>query len=163
MHLCCKHARDPLLFLINWCLLLQGNFAIPAARSKTASPSPKQQQEEDDDQVCMQPQCTLTTQLSTPQQSLNAGPHPSHCLQLQVCEREDSESYAKRTITEIETCLGFSFHGAGEEEEAETITNAELEVGFSNIQLAVFAKSAYSVQPHRRWRTFPFFRRTVAV
>lgn len=46
---------------------------------------------------------------------------------MQVCDREDSESYAKRTISEIETCLGFAFHGAGEEE-VETITNAELEV-----------------------------------
>jgi hypothetical protein len=47
---------------------------------------------------------------------------------LQVCDREDSETYAKRTITEIETCLGFTFHGAAEEEAPETITNAELEV-----------------------------------
>lgn len=35
-----------------------------------------------------------------------------------VTEREDSESYAKRTITEIETCLGFSFHGGATAEDA---------------------------------------------
>lgn len=48
----------------------------------------------------------------------------------EVTSREDSESYAKRTITEIETCLGFTFHGAGgaEEEPAEAISNNELEV-----------------------------------
>lgn len=47
-----------------------------------------------------------------------------------MCDREDSESYAKRTISEIETCLGFTFHGAGGagEEDPDTITTAELEV-----------------------------------
>jgi hypothetical protein len=72
------------------------------------------------------------------QQALNACCAPSLgcaatliscCVALQVCDREDSETYAKRTITEIETCLGFTFHGAAEEEAPETITNAELEVG----------------------------------
>lgn len=57
-----------------------------------------------------------------------SGEHSTHAVLLQVCDREDSETYAKRTITEIETCLGFTFHGAAEEEAPETITNAELEV-----------------------------------
>lgn len=48
----------------------------------------------------------------------------------EVTGREDSESYAKRTITEIETCLGFTFHGAdgAEEAPAESISTNELEV-----------------------------------
>jgi hypothetical protein len=52
-----------------------------------------------------------------------------HVLQ-EVTGREDSESYAKRTITEIETCLGFTFHGADDAEEApaEAISTNELEV-----------------------------------
>lgn len=51
------------------------------------------------------------------------------CLQ-EVTGREDSESYAKRTITEIETCLGFTFHGTDGAEEAppEAISTGELEV-----------------------------------
>jgi hypothetical protein len=32
---------------------------------------------------------------------------------LEVAKREDSETYAKRTISEIETCLGFRFGGGG--------------------------------------------------
>lgn len=55
----------------------------------------------------------------------------TQCTVLQeVTGREDSESYAKRTITEIETCLGFTFHGADDAEEApaEAISTNELEV-----------------------------------
>jgi hypothetical protein len=49
----------------------------------------------------------------------------------EVTGREDSESYAKRTITEIETCLGFTFHGAGgEDEPPEAISNNQLEASF---------------------------------
>lgn len=44
----------------------------------------------------------------------------------QVAKREDSETYAKRTITEIETCLGFRFGGDREEE---VIGDAEIQVG----------------------------------
>ncbi|WIA10613.1 hypothetical protein OEZ85_010795 [Tetradesmus obliquus] len=55
----------------------------------------------------------------------------------QVCDREDSETYAKRTITEIETCLGFTFHGAAEEEAPETITNAELETLNTQVEAAL--------------------------
>lgn len=52
-----------------------------------------------------------------------------HTLVQEVTGREDSESYAKRTITEIETCLGFTFHGAdaAEEAPAESISTNELE------------------------------------
>jgi hypothetical protein len=50
----------------------------------------------------------------------------------EVTGREDSESYAKRTITEIETCLGFTFHGADGAEEAppEAISTGELDVSW---------------------------------
>lgn len=48
---------------------------------------------------------------------------------LQVCKREDSETYAKRTITEIETCLGFRFNqGAAPAAEEETINDVEIAV-----------------------------------
>lgn len=53
------------------------------------------------------------------------------CHLQEVTGREDSESYAKRTITEIETCLGFTFHGpggGGEEAPPEAISTDELEV-----------------------------------
>jgi hypothetical protein len=48
----------------------------------------------------------------------------------QVCKREDSETYAKRTITEIETCLGFRFgrDGAAPPED-EMIDETEIKVG----------------------------------
>lgn len=55
----------------------------------------------------------------------------TRAIPIQVCKREDSETYAKRTITEIETCLGFRFqHGAPEEEAAETMNNDEIEVRY---------------------------------
>ncbi|KAF8068393.1 Wdr35 [Scenedesmus sp. PABB004] len=57
--------------------------------------------------------------------------------QLQVCEREDSESYAKRTITEIETCLGFAFHAAPGEEDPETISSRELETLNTQVEAAL--------------------------
>lgn len=66
---------------------------------------------------------------------------------LQTCDREDSETYAKRTITEIETCLGFSFHGNGEEEAPEGITNAELEVLNAAHQIATISSTAAPGQP----------------
>jgi hypothetical protein len=59
-----------------------------------------------------------------------------------VCKREDSETYAKRTITEIETCLGFRFGrdggpaapgggggGGGGGGEEVNIDEAEIQVG----------------------------------
>eukprot|EP00877_Chromochloris_zofingiensis_P012267 jgi/Chrzof1/7294/Cz02g18050.t1 len=56
----------------------------------------------------------------------------------EVCKREDSETYAKRTITEIETCLGFRFqHGAPEEEAAETMNNDEIEKLSGHIEAAL--------------------------
>jgi hypothetical protein len=66
---------------------------------------------------------------------------------LQTCDREDSETYAKRTITEIETCLGFSFLGNGEEEAPEGITNAELEVLNAAYQIATITSTAAPGQP----------------
>jgi hypothetical protein len=63
---------------------------------------------------------------------ISKGNSDIHVTVLQeVTGREDSESYAKRTITEIETCLGFTFHGAGAEDEPpEAISNNELEASF---------------------------------
>jgi len=48
----------------------------------------------------------------------------------QVCKREDSETYAKRTITEIETCLGFRFNreGGAPPGEEEVIDDADIQV-----------------------------------
>jgi hypothetical protein len=57
-----------------------------------------------------------------------------HAFAQEVTNREDSESYAKRTISEIESCLGFSFHGGGgspaapDEDAPEAISNTELKV-----------------------------------
>jgi hypothetical protein len=53
----------------------------------------------------------------------------------QVCKREDSETYAKRTITEIETCLGFRFGGAAQEEE--TIDATEIQNLNSQVEAAL--------------------------
>lgn len=85
------------------------SFSIPSARSRS-SPSPKQELPARDEEE-----------------------------QLEVTSREDSESYAKRTITEIETCLGFTFHGAGgaEEEPAEAISNNELETLNTQVEAAL--------------------------
>lgn len=49
---------------------------------------------------------------------------------VQVVRREDSETYAKRTISEIETCLGFRFQpGAvgGEEPPAEVMDDSDIQ------------------------------------
>eukprot|EP00775_Hariotina_reticulata_P008219 gene8219-8411_t len=84
-----------------------GSFVIPSTRSRTTTPSPRQDYAAGSDD------------------------------ETQTCDREDSESYAKRTITEIETCLGFSFHGNGEEEAAEGITNVELETLNTQVEAAL--------------------------
>lgn len=64
----------------------------------------------------------------------------------EVTGREDSETYAKRTITEIETCLGFTFHGAAgpAEPEAppEAISTNELEVRMHVLRGAVGGAAA---------------------
>jgi hypothetical protein len=44
-----------------------------------------------------------------------------------VAKREDSETYAKRTISEIENCLGFRFQpGGAEEQPAEAMDDKDL-------------------------------------
>lgn len=60
---------------------------------------------------------------------------PMHAKHQQVCKREDSETYAKRTITEIETCLGFRFNrdGTPAAPEDEMINEAEIAVSMPTL------------------------------
>lgn len=126
------------LVLTGLCVCAQtSSFSIPSARSR-ASPSPKQNispRDADEQLVRVEP-CLECSQQHAACYTIAAPPGQHTCADdLHVClqevtGREDSESYAKRTITEIETCLGFTFHGADGPEEAppEAISTGELEV-----------------------------------
>ena len=115
-------------------MLQTSSFSIPSARSR-ASPSPKSNISPRDEEE------QLVGCASSWQRAGQAAPAClEHSITVKACAvchlqevtgREDSESYAKRTITEIETCLGFTFHGPGggsEEAPPEAISTDELEV-----------------------------------
>jgi hypothetical protein len=73
---------------------------------------------------------------SSDQVSLTSGLHL-----LQVTKREDSAAYAARTLSEIETCLGFRIHEGGDAE-AESLSAEDIEV-----------RQQQPAQPHSRQAT----------
>jgi hypothetical protein len=85
----------------------------------------------------------------------DAAPVPCRCIQIwlhlsQVTKREDSAAYAARTLSEIETCLGFRIH-EGAEAEAESLSAADIEVSSQAAapQQGVPAGSHWALCQHR--------------
>ncbi|GBF93918.1 hypothetical protein Rsub_06167 [Raphidocelis subcapitata] len=108
------------------------SFAIPAGRSLAQSFS------KSDDASGAHSTPHTPPRASTPPDDYAADDGQGGDEPMEVCKREDSETYAKRTITEIETCLGFRFGGGGPAPpEDETIDDAEIQNLNSQVEAAL--------------------------